>query len=203
MALTIILTPYKDPTMGGCWDEQTKQILSRLESRLSTYSSKLKYELKPGVEGCGADFPIIILRILEIGAIAFFTIPEFKKRLNEALQGWREIANDICKLIDWLQEDEKVTRHSIEVAFYTALISLSDRMDVGDLELIEMKEILGHSEFVHQSFENTEIAYYLFIFKEKSERIHILCMDEKLKVHIDKSLTIDAFTRFSEEKSAG
>jgi hypothetical protein len=199
MALTLILNPFKDPSEDGDWDNQKKKIISRLKSRLSDYPSPVKYELVTGVEGCGADFPIVILRIIEIGAFAFFAIPEFRKRVSEAIQGWKSISKDLSKFLRWLKEEEQISRYSIEVAFYSSLELLSARTNVEELQLIEAREIFGHSGFEQKSFENTEISLYFFIFRENDEFIHVLCLDERLEVHINKSIVIDPFTRFSME----
>lgn len=202
MAFTLILNPFKDPSRESGWDNQKNKIIPRLESRISEFTSPVKYELDMGVEGCGADFPIVILRIIEIGAIAFFAIPEFRKRVSEAIQGWKNISNDISKFIGWLKEEEQISRYSIEVAFYTSLELLSSSTNVEELQLIEAKEILGHSGFEPKSFENTEISLYFFIFRENDDFLHIVCLDERLDVHINKSIVIDAFTRFSMEKES-
>jgi len=102
-----------------------------------------------------------------------------------------------------LQRKEPIKRYSIEVAFLQCLARLSERTDVGELELIEAKEILGASGFLVPNFENTEIAYYLFMFRQNGEKLYIHCFDEHLNIIMDHSLTLDPMTRMLERNRSG
>ncbi len=203
MGFKIVLAPFKDPAVGGDWDEQSKGIHDHLSALIKDYPADVEFKLSTGVEGGGADFPIVILEIVALGSAAFFGIPKAYQKMKDTIKGWREIWSDMERFLNWLKKKERVSRYSIEVAFLSCLAGLSGRTQVDQLELIEAHEFLGSSGYVSSSFENTEVIYYLFIFRENSEKLYITCCDERLQVHVDKMLILNPLTRIHEEYKSG
>ena len=199
MGFKIVLAPFKDPAVGGDWGEHSQRISDHLSALIKDYPVDIEFKLSIGVEGGGADFPIVILEIVALGSAAFFGVPKAYQKMKEAIKGWREIWSEMERFLSWLKKKEQVSRYSIEVAFLSCLARLGGRAQVDQLELIEVQEFLGSSGYVSPSFENTEVIYYLFIFRENKEKLYIMCCDERLQVHVDKMLILNPLTRFHEE----
>ena len=203
MGFKIALSPFKDPADGSDWDEQSKLIENRLTQILKSFSPEVRFSLRSGTQGIGADFPVLILEVLTLGSAAFFGIPKLHKKIKETLQGWKEIWADTEKFLNWLKKKEPITRYSVEVAFLMCLSMLCDKTDVNELELVEAKTLLGASGFISPSFENTEMAYYLFILREGDTRLFVHCIDERLKTVFAHTMVLHPIERMLESGENG
>ena len=102
MGFKLILSPFRDSAEGPDWDEQAKTIEKRLSTELNGFSPEIRFSLRNGTEGVGADFPNIVIDILALGSAAFLGIPKLHKKIKETIKGWREIWSDVQKFIYWL-----------------------------------------------------------------------------------------------------
>lgn len=203
MGFKIALSPFKDTADGSDWDEQSKLIENRLTQILKSAWPEVRFSLHSGIQGTGADFPVLILQVLTLGSAAFFGIPKLHKKIKETLHGWKEIWADTQKFLNWLKKKEPITRYSIEVAFLMCLSMLSGKTDVNGLELVEAKTFLGASGFISPSFENTEMAYYLFILREDDRRLFVHCIDEGLKTVFTHTMVLHPIERMLESEKNG
>jgi hypothetical protein len=192
MSIKIVLTPYKDPADGLDWHEQTPIIKKELNEYLSSYSEgKIEYNILETDHGIGADFPTITLEIIKIAGLILLGIPELHKNIRESFSEWKTIKQEVEKLFNWLGKKGSIATYSIEYAFLKALDHLEAKTKILDLELIEAKEIMGKSGSIKVSFETTELVYYLFIFKEDSERCFLVLIDSRLKIILSGVVGLD------------
>ena len=190
MGFKIVLNPFQDPARGQDFPEQVPIIHKELIEQFGEYPQSLQFELRDGAQGAGADWPVIILEVMALGSSLFFGLPKIYSKIGKAVEGWKQIWSDMQRFIEWLTKKERIVKYSIEIAFYCSLARLSKRRDVRDIELVQAQEILGQSGSVSPTFENTEISYYLFLFREGNIALHIMCMDQTLKTHVDQSLAL-------------
>jgi hypothetical protein len=190
LGFKIVLNPFRDPAEGLDFHEQVPIVHKKLIEQLGEYPQSLQFELFDGEQGAGASWGVIILEVMALGPSLFFGVPKVYSKIGKAVEGWKQIWADIHRFIAWLTKKERIAKYSIEIAFYCSLARLSKRRDVRDIELVQAQEILGQSGSVPPTFENTEISYYLFLFREGNSALHIMCMDHTLKVHVDQSLAL-------------
>lgn len=192
MGFQIVIAPYKDPSEGLDWNEQKILVKKQINEHLSTYpGGKVRFSMSESDQGIGADFPTIVLEILAIGSTLFFGIPALHKKIRKNVEEWVKIKENIEKFIDWISNSEPVVSYSIEFAFVKALSHLQGRTKIDHLILLECREIIGKCDSLKKEFARTPLVYYLFIFRESDELLHVLLMDCKLRFHIDKLLPLD------------
>lgn len=192
MGFKVVLNPYKDPAEGLDWDEQTPLLKKEIAAQLSNYhDGKIDFSLAESVQGLGVDMPTLVLEVLAVGSTLFFGIPALHKKIREALEEWKIIKERVDKFFSWLNRSDEIVSYSIEVAFLKALDHLQPRTEVSELTTIEVREILGKSDSLKPEFSNTPLVYYLFIFREADEQLHIVIMDCHLRLHVDKTLSLD------------
>ena len=192
MRARFVLTPYSDPAGGLDWDEQTPLHCERVSKGITDhFSNDLQFNLHETDHGIGADWPTITLELIGTATGLFFGIPALHKKFREAISEWKQIKNKLVKFISWIEKNEPVYSYSIEVAFYDAINYLSDLENVDELELTDIKEILGKSGTIEVTFESAPIAYYFFVFTDNAEWLHIFLYDSKMRRHFYKKVPLD------------
>ena len=192
MALKLALNPFRDPAEGIDWEEQARLARQELTDVIRDFpEGQVACVVTEGDHGIGAGEPRIILEIVGIASLVFFGIPAAHKKIREAIEEWRRIAIDVRKVVDWIAARFPVTAHSIEVAFYLVLQDLESDVAVDDLVLIEASLVWYKADAIEVTFETAPGAYYLFVFREGDERLHLVVVDSHLRIHIRKSLPLD------------
>ena len=176
-----ILVAPKDEAEYHTWGDITSPA-AVIRKQCQLYKSELYLEAFDGNIGAGADYPVVILRILEIGGLILLGVPAMHKKIRETLSEWCKIKKNIDKFIAWLSPQRRVYAYSIEIALLTALEHLSRTLNVEELELVKADEILGVSGNLEPSFENSELVYFEFHFLEPGARRHIVILDWHLNV---------------------
>ena len=176
-----ILVAPKDEAEYHTWEDLLSPA-AVIRDQCQVYESELSIEASDGDIGAGADYPVVILRILEIGGFVLLGIPAVHKRIRETLGEWRKIKENLDKFMAWLSPQRRVHAYSIEIALLSALEHLSRKVDVEELELVRADEILGVSGYPEPSFENSELVYFEFHFIEPGARRHIIIMDWQLNM---------------------
>jgi len=187
--MKIIVAP-RDEREYHSWEDLASPA-AVVREQCNTYSSdKLSLEAYDGDIGAGADFPIVVLRILEIGGLILLGIPAVHKKIRETLAEWRKIKQNLDKFLSWLAPKRPIHAYSIEISLLYALEHLSKTVKVEDLELVRADEILGVCGYPEPSFENSELAYFEFQFRDSYSFMHILILDWNLNVVVEASLPL-------------
>jgi len=137
----IILAPYKDPSEGLDWHEQTPIIIQRIDELLSGYEEALEYTVRDDNLGVGADWPVIIVTVGSIAGAAFFLIPEAHKRVREALEEWKLIGENIKKLIGKLKITERVLVNPVELLMIEAVEQLNKTTNLEDVVYLGFEQL--------------------------------------------------------------
>jgi hypothetical protein len=186
------LSPFHDPAEGPDWPEQAVDATRKITEVLLSYpDGKVDFSISEGDHGIGADMPVLVLEILGIGTTLFFGIPALHKKIRETIQEWKKIVCNVERLLKWIGRGVAITSYSIEVAFYKSLTEIEQLTDVSNLTLIEAVEFKGKSDSVIEGFEYSPFAYYWFVFREGDERLFLILMDSRLKLHLRKVLPLD------------
>jgi hypothetical protein len=182
--------------------EGVQSVLRTLDADLSSYKKgPVQARTKLTNHGVGADWPTITIEILELGAIAFFVIPEFRKRIKDAVQGWREMGEALQRFRNWLFRRRNVVSCSVEVAFLESLNRMADSTDVDELILMNVMEVFGKSGGPAASFETSELVYYVFVFQQADqEASFVMIIDSKLDVVGFHRLVLNPLTKFMESQ---
>jgi len=192
MCVQIVISPYKDPSSGLDWKKQTNIIKKTLDKKISSYKKNIEFNLKESEHGIGADYPTIIIEIIGLGSIIFFSIPKLHKKIRDSIDEWKIIWHELSKFIMWLKKKEKIISYSKEIAFLKSLALLDKKTNILDLELVSYLEIPGKSSHINPVFSNTTYINYLFVFKNDNY-MFLLIYDSKLKLRLKKILKIDQF----------
>lgn len=185
-------------------DEQSEELdWEQMKQELAEYmdkfpEGKIEYALKETDHGIGADWPTVLIEIVEYAGMAFFVIPALHKKLRETLSEWKIIMQKIEKIVTWISKKKAIIVYPIETAFLKVLEHLERKTDILDLELVNATEIIGKADAIYKpSIENASLIYYLFILKEASERCYIVLIDSHLKFVFSHVLGLDP--RFREK----
>jgi hypothetical protein len=190
--IKIALNPFRDPAEGLDWPEQATKAMERLTDAFLSYpDGKVHFSLREGEHGIGFDMPVLILEVLGIGTTLFFGIPALHKKIRETIEEWRKIGENVERLLHWVGVRIPVTSHSIEVGFYKSLMELQNLTDINNLKLIQAVEFKGKSDSTIEGFEYSPFAYYWFVFRDDDERLFLILMDSRLKLHVKKVLPLD------------
>ena len=176
-----ILVAPKDEAEYHTW-EDIASTATIIREQCQEFKSDLDLETSDGDIGAGADYPVVILRILEIGGLILLGVPAVHKKIRETLGEWRKIKENVDKFIAWLSPQRRVYAYSIEIALLTALEHLSRTVSVEELKLVRADEIFGVSGYAEPSFENSEVVYFEFHFLEPGAYRHIVIMDWHLNI---------------------
>jgi len=195
MRITII--PDNEDDMHS-WEDQA-ELLQNIEKDITQPDLQVNFRLKESEFGAGASWPSIILEVLEIGGFVLIGVPALHKKVRETLSEWKEIKKNLDKFMSWLSKKKSTSTKSIEIAYLAALSHLETKTEVGELELLEAQEIIGHSGYIEPKFENTETVYYSFKFRKGDEKLYAIILDGYLNIHSDVELYLDAFQKFMDE----
>ncbi|MDY6970666.1 MAG: hypothetical protein SVR08_18730 [Spirochaetota bacterium] len=197
--MRIVRVPTNEKEMHF-WEEKGSEFIhNELSNQISEIDSSIKLSIKESDIGIGASWPSIIIDILEIGGLVFVGAPVIHKKVRETLSEWAKIKGHFDKLFSWLKKNKRIESQSIEVAYLKALEHLSKKTNVMDLEVIEAQEILGKSGSIEPDFENTELIYYCFKFKNSDSKLYSLIIDNHMTIKSDVDLHLDPFEKFHEE----
>jgi len=207
MSIKFVLYAYED---YGCedeaddldWDDKTKLMEKELSCHISKYpEGKIEYLLKETDHGIGADLPTITIEILNIAGLVLFAIPALHKTIRETLKEWKTIKQNIDKVVNWIQKKKPIFVYPKKYAFLKVLEHLEPKVNILDLELIHAIEIIGKADTIYQpSIDNAELIYYLFIFREGSERCFIVLVDSHLNFVFSHVLGLDQRFRHEVEQ---
>jgi len=184
-----ILVAPKNEAEYHIWNDLSSPA-AVIREQCQVYEPEVTIEVSDGDIGGGADYPVVILRILEIGGFILLVIPAVHKKIRETIGEWRKIKENLDKFIEWLSPQRRVHSYSIEIALLSALAHLSRTVNVDELELVRADEILGVSGSLEPSFDNSEVVYFEFHFLEPGTRRHIVIMDWHLNVLLTHELRL-------------
>ena len=177
--MEIVLSPYKDPSLGLDWPEQTPLIEAGLRARLSKWhAGSVEYQIRRTNHGLGADWPTITLALLSVAGTLFFAIPAAHKKVRESLEEWKKIKENLERLLAWVSPSEEVASYPVELLFLDATL----RTASGDST--EMLEFLGVDELpvpTEVSGGFTALKHYLFTFRT-GEHIVLVAMDSGRRI---------------------
>lgn len=177
--MNIVLAPYKDPSEGLDWPEQTPVILNAINARLRGWDDgTLEYQLRETNHGRGADWPTITVSILSLAGAAFFTIPAAHKKVRESLEEWKRIGANLNRLVARLAPRSEVAAFPVELIFFDAVESALRIDESGLLEFLSVQELPVPSE-ISGGFDH--LKYYLFTFRAH-ERIVLVAIDNGRRV---------------------
>lgn len=131
--MKLVLAPFEDPACGKDWDEQEPEIVQSLQEDLAE-QGVVRFEIKESNHGRGADWPTITLLLL--AGDLFFRVPECYTKVTDAVVGWRQIAADAKKIIDWLHKKYRVVGLDTEILFLMAMEHVCDELGVSDDEVV-------------------------------------------------------------------
>ena len=134
--MKIVLAPFEDPACGKDWDEQAPEIVQSLRADLAE-QSVVRFEIKESNHGRGADWPTITLLLL--AADLFFRMPECYTKIKDAFAGWRQMAADAKKIIDWLHRKYRVVGLDTETLFLLAMKHICDDLGASDDEVVVLQ----------------------------------------------------------------
>ena len=154
-----ILAPYKDPTSGLNWVEQTPIIKNQIQNHFSEYGEKIEYEIIETDHGKGADWPTIALVLINV----LFVIPTCHKKIRESISEWKLIYYNICGFTNWISEKFRILFYPRELLLLDALSELEKSLDVNDIELLSIDE---HEKIFEGMLCPENLKLITFTFKQ-------------------------------------
>ena len=166
----------------------------RISALLQKYpEGKVEYTASDTEHGIGAGWQTITLEVLSTASTVFLGVPMLRKKVKEAVEGWKDIKADIDRFLKWLNSHERIASYSVEVAFLEALQHLdrTGQVTVAELELFDLTVIPGKTSAESAEFDNTDLFYYLFVFRENQDRAYILLYNSELALLSLKAISLD------------
>ena len=203
MSIKFVIHAYEK---YGTEDEAHELDWEHMEQELSRHIDKyqegdIEYSLKETNHGIGADFPTVVVEIMEIAGWAVFVIPVFHKTIRETLKEWKEIKKNIDKVINWILKKRSIIVYPKKYAYLKVLEYLEPKTNILDLKLIQAIEIIGKADTTNKpSIDNAELLYYLFVFREEDERCFIVLIDSYLNFVFSHVLGLDQRYRHEVEQ---
>lgn len=140
--MEIVLSPYKDPSGGVDWPEQTPAIEAELTKRLRDWDAgTVEYRIRRTNHGLGADWPTITLSVLSIAGTLFFTIPAAHKKVREALEEWKKVRANIEKFLAWISREKEIAAYPVELLFLDAVLHAAETETSPSLEFLGVDEL--------------------------------------------------------------
>ena len=159
----LIIAPYKDPSCGLDWPEQTPEIIKRLDTTLDSYDERVQFQLSEENIGSGADWPVIAINIAAIAGTAFFAIPASHKKIRESLEEWKLIGKNFLKLFEYISGTERVITYPIQILFLDAIENLAKQKNSENAVFLSATTLEKPGSFEHYT------GLYEFQFQIKDE----------------------------------
>ncbi len=185
--MELIINPYKDPSYGLDWNEQTQTILIELDQFLKNKKESYLYSAKETNHGTATDWPTITLTISGlIGTL--FVIPEAHKKIRESYEEWKKIGNELKSFISWVISKYPIVTYPKEFLFFELLEWFELELDIDATEL-EFISIDDQFPFTNSSIGTNIEKSFLFTFKYENT-IHQVAVKNNRKIIWSNSFEI-------------
>ena len=206
----VVITGYGS---GRPEDEnEPHNTIERLKASIGTYPyGAVEYRVKETDHGVGADFPTVTVDVLVLGAATikavsvFLDVPAARKRVRDALSGWKDIKSDVDRFFGWFKkaEGDRIYAYSKEVAFLEALGRLEPKTQILELETLAAVEIAGSTNGEPEAgFESSNRMYYLFAFRGW-DYAYVLLYNARLELLMEKTLPLSDIVACDDEDDEG